>query len=149
MRRALERLAVGPDDVGPGHDREREVEDREGCNRSVPRLEATLPEIGSAVISTSIPGAAVDTGTPGQTIISDATTRRIADANYHDYELDVDRLNGGQFQFEVDNAINTGSFEGELQDDGLFAPRYVLAGRIDATALSASPWKIRILDVAS
>ena len=61
----------------------------------------------------------------------------------------MDRLNGGQFQFEVDNAINTGNFQGELQDSGLFAPRYILAGRLDAAALSASPWNIRILDVAS
>jgi hypothetical protein len=36
-----------------------------------------------------------------------------------------------------------------LQDDGLFAPRYILAGTIDAAALSTSPWRIRILAVAS
>jgi hypothetical protein len=118
-------------------------------NRSVPRLEATLPEIGSAVITTSIPGAAVDTSTPGMTIISDATTRRIADASYHDYELDVDRLNGGQFQFEVDNALHLGGFEGELQDDGLFSPRIIVTGRRSAASPSTSDWRIRILDVAS
>jgi hypothetical protein len=118
-------------------------------NRSVPRLEATLPEIGSSVIETSIPGAATDTATPGMTIISDATVRRIADAAYHDYELDVDRLNGGQFQFEVDNALHTGGFEGELQDDGLFAPRVIVTGRRSAASPSTSDWRIRILDVAS
>ena len=95
-------------------------------NRSVGRIEATIPEVSAAVIQAGIPGA-----------------------SYADWELDVDRLNGGQFQFEVDNAINSGNFEGELQDDGLFAPRYVLAGRIDASALTTSPWRIRILDVAS
>jgi len=118
-------------------------------NRSVPRLESTLPEIGAAVIQTSIPGAAVDTSTPGMTIISDATTRRIADASYHDYELDVDRLNGGQFQFEVDNALHLGGFEGELQDDGLFSPRIIVTGRRSAASPSTSDWRIRILDVAS
>ncbi len=117
--------------------------------RSVGRIEATIPEVGSNVISAGIPGAAVDTSTPGMTIVSEATSRRIPDASYADWELDVDRLNGGQFQFEVDNAINTGSFEGELQDDGLFAPRYVITGRIDAAALTTSPWRIRILDTAS
>lgn len=117
--------------------------------RSVGRIEATIPEVGANVIEAGIPGATVDTTTPGQTIISEATSRRIPEASYDDWELDIDRLNGGQFQFEVDNAINTGNFEGELQDDGLFAPRYVLAARIDEDNLTASPWRIRILDVAS
>ena len=116
--------------------------------RSIPRIEATIPEVGAAVIEAGIPGATV-TPTAGQVLIEEAATRRIPDSAYADWELDVDRLNGGQFQFEVQKAINTGSFEGELQDDGLFAPRYVLTGRIDPDALSASPWKIRILDTAS
>jgi len=116
--------------------------------RSVARIEATIPEVGSGVIQAGIPGAVV-TPTAGQTLVEEAASRRIPDASYADWELDVDRLNGGQFQFEVDNAINTGSFEGELQDDGLFAPRYIVTGRIDAAALTASPWRIRILDVAS
>lgn len=117
-------------------------------NRSVGRVEATVPEVSAAVIEAGIPGADVDTSTPGMTIISDAESRRIPDSAYADWELDIDRLNGGQFQFEVDDAINTGNFEGELQDDGLFAPRYVLAGRLTAGS-TASPWRIRILDVAS
>jgi hypothetical protein len=117
--------------------------------RSVGRIESTIPEVGAAVIAAGIPGADVNTSTPGQTLVSEATSRRIPDSAYADWELDIDRLNGGQFQFEVDNAINTSPFEGELQDDGLFAPRYTLAGRIDPDALSASPWRIRILDTAS
>jgi hypothetical protein len=118
-------------------------------NRSVGRIETTIPEVGSSTIVAGIPGAQVDTTTPGMTIIGEATARRIPDASYADWELDIDRLNGGQIQFEVDNAINAGNFEGELQDDGLFAPRYVLAGRIDPDALTTSPWRIRILDTAS
>jgi len=116
--------------------------------RSVGRIESTVPEVGSTVIAAGIPGATV-TPTAGQVLIEEATSRRIPDSAYADWELDVGRLNGGQFQFEVRDAINTAPFEGELQDDGLFAPRYVLAGRIDPTALTASPWAIRILDVAS
>lgn len=116
--------------------------------RSVGRIESTIPEVGAGVIEAGIPGATV-TPSAGQTLIEEATSRRIPDASYADWELDIDRLNGGQFQFEVDNAINTGSFEGELQDDGLFAPRYILTGRIDPDALTTSPWRIRILDVAS
>lgn len=118
-------------------------------NRSVGRIESTIPQVNSAMIQAGIPGAAVDTSTPGMTVISEATSRRIPDASYADWELDIDRLNGGQFQFEVFDAINSGNFESELQDDGLFAPRYVLAGRIDAAALSDPSWKVRILDVAS
>lgn len=118
-------------------------------NRSVGRIESTIPQVNTTILAAGIPGADVDTSTPGMAIIEEATSRRIPDASYADWELDIDRLNGGQFQFEVDNAINTGNFEGELQDDGLFAPRYVLAGRIDAADPTASPWRIRILDVAS
>lgn len=117
--------------------------------RSVPRIEATVPEVGAAVITKAIPGASVDTSTPGMTIISDSGERRLDDADYHDYELDLERPNGGQFQFEVDNAINTGNFEGELQDDGLFAPRWVLTGRGTTASPSTSPWRIRLLDTAS
>lgn len=116
--------------------------------RSVGRIEATIPEVGANVIEAGIPGATVTPGA-GSTLIEEASSRRIPDTSYADWELDIDRLNGGQFQFEVDNAINTAPFEGELQDDGLFAPRYVLAGRIDPDALTTSPWHIRILDVAS
>lgn len=117
--------------------------------RSVGRIEATIPEVGANVIEAGIPGAEVDTSTPGMVVISDAESRRIPDTSYAPWELDIDRLNGGQFQFEVDNAINTESFEGELQDDGLFAPRYVLAGRISAADPTTSSWRIRILDEAS
>jgi hypothetical protein len=117
--------------------------------RSVPRIEATVPQVNENVITAAIPGADVDTSTPGMTVISDSGERRLDDADYADYELDLERPNGGQFQFEVDNAINTGSFEGELQDDGLFAPRWVLTGRGTAASPNTSPWRIRLLDVAS
>ena len=118
-------------------------------NRSVPRIEATVPSISAGVMGSTLPGLTTDTATPGMTVFTDSGTRRIADSDYHDYELDVERPNGGQIQFEVDNAINTGGLEGELQDDGLFAPRLVLTGRGTAAAPSTAPWKIRLLDTAS
>jgi hypothetical protein len=116
--------------------------------RSVGRIEASVPVINGTMAGSGIPGSVV-TPSAGQSLIEEATARRLADAAYKDWELDIDRPNGGQFQFEVKDAINTGSFEGNLADAGLFAPRYVLAGRFDAASLSASPWAIRILDVAS
>jgi len=118
-------------------------------NRSVPRIEATVPSISAGVMGSTLPGLTTDTSTPGMTVFTDSGTRRIADADYHNYELDVERPNGGQIQFEVYNAINTGGLEGELQDDGLFAPRLVLTGRGTAAAPSTAPWKIRLLDTAS
>ena len=117
--------------------------------RSVPRIEATVPQVNANIIDSHIPGVDVNTSTPGMTILSDSGERRIDDADYHNYELDLERPNGGQFQFEVDHAINTGSFEGELQDDGLFAPRLVVTGRRLASAPDTSDWRIRLLDVAS
>lgn len=116
--------------------------------RSVGRIEATIPQMNAEMIGVGIPGATV-TPSAGQVLVEEAASRRIPDSAYADYELDIDRLNGGQFQFEVKDAINTNPFESELQDDGLYAPRFLFAGRIDAAALSASPWAIRILDVAS
>lgn len=117
--------------------------------RSVPRIEATLPSINANVLETHLPGIDVNTSTPGMVILDDSGERRIDDSDYHDYELDLERPNGGQFQFEVDDAINTGSFEGELQDDGLFAPRVIATGRGNAADSEASPWRIRLLDTAS
>ena len=142
---AVEREMFTPDLTGIMGD----LKGTDYITRSVGRIETTIPEVGVNVITAGIPGSEIDTSTPGMAIVTDAETRRIPDASYADWELDVDRLNGGQFQFEVSDAINTGNFEGELQDDGLFAPRYILTGRRDASDPDASPWRIRILDVAS
>ena len=118
-------------------------------NRSIPRIEASLPSISAAVMGATLPGLTVTGPTAGMTVFTDSGARRIADADYHDYELDIERPNGGQIQFEVSNAINTGGLEGELQDDGLFAPRLVLTGRGDASSPTTAPWLIRLLDLAS
>jgi hypothetical protein len=117
--------------------------------RSVGRIEATIPEVGTAVIAAGIPGATVtdtDAGHDDHQRRHDAPHPRSA---YADWELDIDRLNGGQFQFEVDNAINTGNFEGELQDAG--CSRRATSSPVGGMrrALNTSPWRIRILDVAS
>lgn len=116
--------------------------------RSVGRIEAEVPSVNATMAAAGIPGAVV-TPSAGQTLIEEAAARRVPTASYADWELDLDRANGGQFQFEVDNAINTAAFESNLANAGLFAPRYVLAGRIDAAAPTVSSWRIRILDVAS
>jgi hypothetical protein len=110
---AVERTMFTPDLNGIQGD----LQGTDYITRSVGRIEATIPEVSATVIAAGIPGATVTGPTAGMTIISDATTPPHPDSAYADWELDIDRLNGGQFQFEVDNAINTGNFEGELQDE--------------------------------
>lgn len=115
---------------------------------SVGRIETTVPEINGLIMSRAWPGSQT-TGAGAMEVIDEDETRRIPLTDYHDWELQVERLGGGQFQFEVDRALQTGSLEYELQDDGLIAPRFTVAGRWDAAALTASPHRIRILAVAS
>ena len=116
--------------------------------RSEGVLEVTVPEISAASMTSAWPGSQ-STPTAGMTIIDEDETRRIPTADYADWELQIERLGGGEFQFEVDNALNTAAIEISGQDDALVAPRYELHSRWDPAALTASPHRIRILDVAS
>lgn len=115
---------------------------------STGRLETTVPEINAIIMARGWPGSQ-STPTGGMTVIDEDDARRIPLTDYHDWECQVERLGGGAFQFEVDDALQTGSLEYELQDDGLVAPRFNVMGRWDPAALTASPHRIRILDVAS
>jgi hypothetical protein len=116
--------------------------------RSEAALECTVPEVSAEVLAAGWPGSQSDTVGDVTTIDEDGT-RRIPEADYANWELQVERLGGGEFQFEVDNAIATTNYEGELTDDGLFAPRYTVMGRWDPADLDVSPHRIRILAVAS
>ncbi len=111
-------------------------------------LEVGVPEFSVAALLAAWPGAD-DTPTAGMVIIDEDETRRIPTASYHDAELQVERLNGGEFQFEVDDALQVGNLEAELTDDGVAAPRLELHSRWNPANLTASPHRIRILDVAS
>lgn len=114
-------------------------------------LEMSIPEFNATVLKAAWPGSRDDgpDSTAGMVIIDEDETRRIPLSAYHDWEHQVERLGGGEFQFEVDDAIQTGNLEVELADDGLAAPRLTLMSRWDPAALDASPHRIRILDVAS
>ncbi len=111
-------------------------------------LEVGVPEFSQASLLAAWPGA-IASPTAGMVVIDEDETRRIPTASYHDAELQVERLNGGEFQFEVDQAIQLGNLETELTDDGVAAPRLELHSRWDPADLTASPHRIRILDVAS
>jgi hypothetical protein len=117
--------------------------------RSEAMLATSIPEVSAAVMAAGWAGSQSDSSTPGMTIIDEDDSRRIPTSDYADWELQVERLNGGQFQFEIDNAINRANLEFSLQDAGMVAPRYELHGSWDPAALTASPHRIRILDVAS
>ena len=112
-------------------------------------LEMSVPEFNATLLRSAWPGSGTTGNVAGMEIIDEDDTRRIPNADYHDWECQVERLGGGEFQFEVDNAIQTGNLEVELADDGLAAPRLELHSRWDPADLTASPHRIRILDVAS
>jgi hypothetical protein len=116
--------------------------------RSEGVLECTLPEVSAESLAAGWPGSTSDTQGDVTTIDEDGV-RRIPLASYADWELQVERLGGGEFQFECDNAIATGNYEGELTDDGLYAPRYTLMSRWDPADTDTSPHRIRILATAS
>jgi hypothetical protein len=116
--------------------------------RSEGFLETSFPEVSGDVLALGLPGSNDDTqGTI--TTIDEDDTRRIPTEDYNDWELQVERLGGGEFQFEIDNGIQTGNYEGTLTDDGLFAPRYVIASRWDPADLTASPHRIKVMTVVS
>ncbi len=116
--------------------------------KSEAMLATSIPEVSAAVLAAGWPGSR-STVTGGMTVVDENDTRRIATSAYADWELQVERLGGGQFQFEVDNAINRASLTLAAQDAGMMAPRYELHGAWDPSDLTTSPHRIRILDVAS
>lgn len=115
---------------------------------SVGQLEVSIPEFNSASILAGWPGAQT-TGAGAMEVIDEDETRRVPVSDYHDWEVQVEKLGGGEFQFEVDDAIQTGPLEFELSDSGLAAPRFTLMSRWNPADLTASPHRIRILEVAS
>lgn len=115
--------------------------------RSEGILETSVPEVSSSSLAASWPGSTA--AGSGTVTIDEDNTRRIATSAYADYELQVERLGGGEFQFEVDNALHTGNFEAELADDGFLRTRLELHSTWDPADLTNSPHRIKILDDAS
>jgi hypothetical protein len=116
--------------------------------RSDAMLATSIPEISAAVLAAGWPGS-TNNPSGGMDVIDEDDTRRIPTSDYADWELQVERLGGGQFQFEVDNAINRANLELSGQDAGMMAPRYELHGSWDPADLTTSPHRIRVLTVAS
>ena len=85
----------------------------------------------------------------GTTTIDEDDARRIPTAAYADWELQVERLGGGEFQFEVDNAIHFGQLRVRLHRRRLVRPALRAQSRWDPADLTISPHRIRILTSAS
>lgn len=112
--------------------------------RSEGVMEASVPEFNATILSATWPGSILT-----DEVIDEDNTRRLPSSAYKDYEVHVERLNGGEFQFEVYNAINVGNVEATLGDDSLAAPRLEVRSRWDPADLTRSPHRIRIQAVAS
>ncbi len=107
-------------------------------------LEFGLAEHTAATYSLMIPGSSQTGGT-----IDTDDTRRIPTADYHDYELRVPGLNGAQFSFFADDALQTGNAEFEAADDGLMAPRIRVRSSWNPADLTTSPFRVTITAGAS
>jgi hypothetical protein len=112
-------------------------------------LEVTWPEISATSLGLMWPGSQSATVGEDTTIDSDGTERRIPSVDYHDYELRVPGLNGRQFSFFADQALNLGPIEANAQNAGMVAPRLELHSNWSAADLSASPHRIVITVPAS
>ena len=107
-----------------------------------------LPIIGGAVAGSigSLASTVSVVSVAGTiTTIDTDDTRRIATADYHDWILQVDGLDGKQFNFYADNGINEGGLEMEASDDGNLAYRAEIMSTWDGADLTTSPFRIKIM----
>lgn len=111
-------------------------------------LACTMPEVNATVIGHLWPGSR--SATVGDTTTLDWDgTRRIPTSAFRDMVLTVPGLDGKEFTFEADDAINQGSLEFAGQNAGLMSPRGEWHSKWDPSALTASPYRITYTDAAS
>lgn len=116
------------------------------------QMEVTLAEVSAATLALAWPGSRSASGTEfgaTGTVIDEDGSRRIADSAYADLELQVPRQGGGEFQFELDDAIHTANLEGTLGDAAAFGMKISAESRWDPADLTKSPHRIRVLETAS
>lgn len=108
------------------------------------RLGVTIVELTGAKLTAALPGW--DTATAGAiTTVDTDDVRRVASADYHDWILQVDGLDGKQFNFYADDAVNDGGLEFEASDDGTMGYHAELMSTWDGSDLTASPFRIKII----
>lgn len=104
-------------------------------------IETSIPEIDAVIMALAWPGS--QSAVSGSDTTIDTTgIRRIPLADYHDWELRLPGLDGKQFSFFADGAINQGTIEANAADQGVFAPRLELHSTWDAADLAVSPHRI-------
>lgn len=103
-------------------------------------LETAIPEISAAILALAWPGSQ-SAGSGTVTIDTDGT-RRIPTADYHDWELRVPGLDGKQFSFFADGALNQAALAMTAADQGVLAPRLELHSTWDAADITTSPHRI-------
>ena len=108
------------------------------------RLGVTVAEVNATKLLAVLPGWNSAVAGTITTIDSD-NTRRVATADYHDWILQVDGLDGKQFNFYADNAVNENGLEFEASDDGNMGYRAELMSTWDGADLTASPYRIKIM----
>jgi hypothetical protein len=112
-------------------------------------LECGFPEISADQIPLVWPGSASDGGVGDTETFSWDGVRRLPSSAFHDLELRVPGLDGRQFSFFADNALNQANAEFNAQDAGLMAPRGEFHSKWDAASLDASPHRIAVTTPAS
>lgn len=106
------------------------------------RLGVTIVELSGTKIIAALPGW--DTATVGTiTTVDTDDTRRVATEDYHDWILQVDGLDGVQYNFYADNAVNDGGVEFEASDDGTMGMRAELISTWDGSDMTTSPFRIK------
>lgn len=108
------------------------------------RLGVTVAELTATKMLAALPGWNSAVSGAITTIDSD-DTRRVATADYHDWILQVDGLDGKQFNFYADNAVNDGGLEFEASDDDNMGYRAELMSTWDGADLTASPYRVKII----
>lgn len=113
-------------------------------NNETVRLSVTVAELTAGKLTAVLPGW--DSAVAGTiTTIDTDDSRRIATADYHDWILQVDGLDGKQFNFYADNGINEGGLEMEASDDGNLSYRAEIMSTWDGADLTTSPFRIKIM----
>ena len=105
------------------------------------RLGTTVVELTAAKLAAVLPNW--ESATVGTiTTVDTDDTRRVSSASYHDWLLQVDGLDGVQYNFYADDAINDGGISMEASDDGTMVLTAELVATWDGSDMTTSPYRI-------
>ena len=105
------------------------------------RLGVEVVELTATKLAAVLPNWESATAGSVTTVDTD-DTRRVQSDSYHDWILQVDGLDGVQYNFYADNAINDGGISFEASDDGTMVAAAELISTWDGSDMTASPFRI-------